>query len=294
VSVVDNAASNVNAAPDTLPTTTQPAKAPKLTLEELLEFQESLPKVATQPGDIVENPLMTELLKKKIAEKNAEKNNEGGAEAAESPEAEAAPAPEATAKSEVRPMKPTTVIHRILMSQQDGKTYACLSDGDTIYELDDKQFEDATAEMHDPQIFKFDIAEVTELGMSMGGETFSFRKGDKDEWTCLQDPVLPIDKEKVKEVLNDLRDLKTHRYVSYKASDLAPFGLGEDAKRLSVALIGGTREELVLSDRGPEGDADNSRYAMPAGTKKVFLLKGEQVEKLDKKLEHFEQEAPAS
>jgi hypothetical protein len=103
--------------------------------------------------------------------------------------------------------------------------------------------------------------------------------------------VLPIDGEKVKEVLNALRDLQTHRYVNYTASsaDLQKYSLPDNAAhQISLVVSGKPRVKLLVSSQGPDNDPDDSHYATTGDQGMVFLLKGEQIEKLDKDLEFFE------
>jgi hypothetical protein len=160
-----------------------------------------------------------------------------------------------------------------------------------VYELEEKVFEDATAEMHDQQIAKFEVADAIEIGFRVNGNPVTLRK-DGTDWKCLEDRFVPIDGQKVTESLNTLRDLKTHRFVAYAAEDLGKYGLsGDSADMAKVVLEDGERIEVLISSKGPEGDEDESRYARQAGSSKVFLLKGEQVEKLQKQLDDFEKES---
>jgi len=173
-----------------------------------------------------------------------------------------------------------------MLGQKDGKTYALRESNGLVYELDNKVFEDATAELHGRQIAKFNVDDVIEL--TLGAEpALTFRKAG-DAWSYAADPVLPIDGDKVKEVLKAVSDIKTHRYVDYDAQNMADYGLDTPAARLAVAVAGGDRVEILLSATGPTGDADQSRYAALAAFNKVFLLKADQVETFGKTLENFE------
>lgn len=239
--------------------------APGMSPEELLEFQKALPKDQ-------QNPKATEMLEKLVAERKA---------------SESRPAKEKPAASQPEQAPAPLTIYRLMLSQKAGKTYACRADRDLVYELENKIYDDATAEMHDRQVAKLDTATVSDLTLSVGGAELSFRKSG-DEWTYVADPVLPIDKAKVDEVLNAIRDLKTHRYVAYQAADLAKYGLTGQVDRVSVVADGGRRIEILLSAGGPAGDPDKSRYAALSGSKAVFLLKDDQVAKFTKKLDDFE------
>ncbi|MDM8007093.1 MAG: DUF4340 domain-containing protein, partial [Phycisphaerae bacterium] len=206
---------------------TKPAQyAPGMSPEELLEFQKTLPEDQ-------QNPKATEMLEKLVAERKA----------SESQPAEEKPA--ASQPEQASPPPPPT-IYRLMITQKGGKTFACREDRDLVYELENKIYDDATAEMHDRQVAKLDVATVTDLTLVVGGSELSFRKSG-DEWTYVADPVLPIDKAKVDEVLSAIRDLKTHRYVAYQAADMAQYGLGGQVDRVSVVADGGRRIEILLS-----------------------------------------------
>jgi len=141
--------------------------------------------------------------------------------------------------------------------------------------------------MHDRQITQFAIDEVTELAFKTAAAGITLRKAG-DDWTYVEDPVVPIDKQKVTDVLNALREIQTHRYVDYDADDRAGYGLAGDVDRVAVTLSDKGRIEILVSATGPADDPDKSRYALRAGTRKVFLLKGEQADKFQQKLEDFE------
>jgi hypothetical protein len=260
---------------------TQPAKKkPPISNQELLDYLFTLPEEKR-------NPLAVKMLQDLIAKEKADEEAAAAQAAASTTQpvtTKPTPAPEPT---KPEPAAQAT-IYRLLLNQKEGKTYACLADGDLIYELEDKVYEDATAEMHDRQIAKFEVDDVIELTLGSGEREITFRKSE-DDWKYAADPVLPIDNQKVKDVLEACKDLKTHRYVDYTASDLGRYGLsGDDVRRLAVAVQGGERIDIRLSKTGPEGDPDDSVYAVLAGSKEVFLLKEEQVEKFTKKLEDFE------
>src|SRR4029077_6063684 len=96
---------------------------------------------------------------------------------------------------------PPPQIHRLALSQREGLTYACVDDEPTVYELENKVFEDAMAEMHNRQGMKFEIGDVNELDLKHDNVDISLRKSGTD-WKYANDPVLPIENSKVTDVLN--------------------------------------------------------------------------------------------
>ncbi len=215
--------------------------------------------------------------------------------AATSPAGEppAAAPPTSAPAAPVRPQEtsqpeppPAETVFRVHLARKDGKVFACVEGSETIYELDERIFTDASAEMHDRQVVKLQSDKVVELRLGAGEELLAFRKSGSD-WRYVPDPLVPIDGSKVTEAINEWQDVKTHRYVAYAAADPAGFGLDAPAKRFAVRLEDGQELEVLISARGPEGDPDKSRYAAKAGTDKVFLLKGDQAARLDKELDFF-------
>ena len=260
-------------------------------LESLLQYQRDHPDE--------EKPELTRLIKRNMA------RFEAALQAASAPAAgsaahpvpggakdEAAPQPSEPAQT-TPPPSSEMVIYRLMLSQVDGKTYACREGGEVVYELEDKVFEDATAETHDRRVADFQVADVVEIAFGTGADSARFRKSG-DDWEYAAYPDLEIDKEKVTGSLNDFRDLKTRRFVDYAAADLAKYGLAAEVDRVVIKLEDGGTIEILVSKQTVDGEPDKSRYAVLAGSKKVFLLEGEQADKCAKKLEDFEKSAQPS
>ncbi len=276
-------ASPASAPSPTQPTASEPAEVESLKnltpeeradriakIEQLLEFQKTNPQ---------ENPQATQMLRDMLAQLQAA--SQPGAEGTPAGEPQAAPQP-----TPEPPPAPAETVFRVHLTRKDGKVFACVDGSDTIYELDERIFTDVSAEMHDRQVVKLQADKVVELSMGAGEEPLAFRKSGTD-WRYVPDPLVPIDGSKVTEAINEWQDVKTHRYVAYAAADLAAFGLDAQARRFSVRLEDGEEIELLISAKGPEGDPDKSLYAARAGTNKVFLVKGDQAAKLDKRLDFF-------
>jgi len=252
----------------TQPAATQPAKKkPVYTYQQLLDYLNTLPNA---------NPKMRKLLEDLIAKEKTGKPTTEPAAETKTVVKPAPPAPEA---------KPT--IYRIALNQKNDKTYACLKGRNLIYELDKKIYEDAMAEIHNCHIAKFEVDKATGITFKTPNTDITLHKSG-DEWTYLTDSHLPIDKQKVNDVINSLCDIQTHRYVDYDAADLAKYKLDSNIDRLIITLEGTQKIQILLSQIGPAADPDKSRYALRAGTRKVFLLKGEIADKFAQKLEDFE------
>lgn len=255
--------------------TTRPVDLAKqiATVESLLEYQRTHPET--------ENKSATEMLREQLAALKAQQAATQPATATQ-PVAATAPAPAVAA---TRPAEPE--MRRLFLARKDDKVYAAVEDGPMIWEVDKRIHDDATAEMHDRQITRLEVASIVDISFGLPPTALSFRKSGED-WRYVADPLLPVDNQKVTDVLNGLREIKTHRYADYAAADLAKYGLGDDAYHVTIGSANGSRTEIRLSKTGPAGDPDKSRYAVVAGTRKVFLLKEDQARKLERKLADFE------
>jgi len=239
--------------------------------ESLLEYQHKHPQE--------EKKELTGVLEKRLAELKASTQPGGSA-------AVAATTQPAVASPAATPVIPPQ-IHLIAITQHDGMTYACVDNGPMVYELENKVFEDAMAEMHSRQVTKFEVGDVTELDFKHDNVDIGLRKIGSD-WKLTNDPALPIDTAKVTDVLNAFHDLKTHRYVDYANADDAKYKFDKDVSRMTVGVTSGQKYEIVVAKSGPDNDADKSRYAKVSGLQGVFLLKGDQATKFDQKLEDFQ------
>ncbi|HOJ54746.1 MAG: DUF4340 domain-containing protein [Phycisphaerae bacterium] len=277
-------------AASTRPATTRPVKdlATQIKdVQDLLEYQRTHPET--------ENKLATEMLRQQLNELLAQAATQPAyahlatqpaatQPAATQPAVAAAATQPAAEVTATRPTGPE--VRRLFLARKDDKTYVALEGSEMIWELDNRIYDDATTEMHQHQIVKFEVPNVVELSFEDAKGVLTFRKSG-EEWRYVTDPLLPIDKQKVTDVLNGLREIKTHRYVDYAAADLAKYGLGDDAQRLVISQENGQRTEILLSKTGPANDTDKSRYAVVVGTKKVFLLKEDQARKFEQKLDDF-------
>jgi len=256
----------------TAPATTQAGedRQTKL-LKELIEYQKTNPQ---------ENPKATEILKQMLATREAPATQSAGPGSR--------PAPVATPPAEAAPKVTRYILN---LSKQADKVYAAVAGRPMVFELDRRIYDDLTAEMHDCTLTHFTGPEVVEMAFVTGGKTMTLRKVGEEQWRYEEDPLVPIDSKKVKDLVIAFRGLRTHRFVDYDAEDVSAYGLGDSADRVRIVLKDGKKYEILLSAKGPAGDPDHSRYAMLAGTRKVFLLTGEQAAKFAQKLEDVEKKA---
>lgn len=190
---------------------------------------------------------------------------------------------------------PPSKIYHVKLAKKGADTYAMVNGSDLVYQIDPKIFEHMAAEMHDRTVAKFEVPQVTSVALVRPGDDMEFAQAD-GKWTYKQDNTVALDDQKVKDFLNTIRDTKANRFVRYQATpaDLAQYKLDAPATRVVVTTSNGGRTELLISQEGPAGDAEKSKYASVTRSGTVFLLKGDQVEKLAKKLSDFtKSEKPA-
>jgi len=258
---------------------TAPASGPArdvAILKQLIEYQKTNPN---------ENPLATEMLKKRLADLQASMP----AEAAASAPAASAPAVAAASAPAPAPAPAAGKVYQLQMTVKDGVAYACRPDSDVIYDLDIKVVDDALVEMYDCQITSFDPADVTEAVFRNKGTNITLRKVGND-WKYIEDQLVQVESSKVSDVLAAFKDLKTHRYTEYHATDLAKCGLAGDVDRVSFTFKNGRKIEILYSDTVPANDkAKTCRNGVVAGTDRVFHLRlQDQVPKFRQRIEDFQ------
>lgn len=183
---------------------------------------------------------------------------------------------------------PPPKIYRVKLAKKGADAYATVEGSDLVYQIDPKIYEHLAAEMRDRAIAKFDVAQVTSVALVRPNDDMEFAQSD-GKWSYRQDSTVALDDQKVKDLLNAVRDTKAYRYVRYQAApaDLTAYKLDTPATKVVVTATDGKKTELRISNDGPAGDTDKSKYATVAGSGTVFLLKGDQVDKLAKKLSDF-------
>jgi len=280
----------------TQPTTTAPTTAKAPTIEDLRKAWREKHPGEPLPSDLAETSESAASQSPAPATQPAPEPTTRPAPVGGPGPAVAATAPagggEATTQATTRPVLPPPQVHRVVLSRKGGDVYAMVDGGDLIYQVDPKIYDHLTAEMHDRTVVKFEVSQVTGVAIVRGQEEMSFRQVD-GKWKYVQDETVALDEQKVKDLINAVRDSKALRFVSYTAGagELAPYQLDQPALRVVVTTDGTNRIELLVAGRGPD---DKGRYAAVVGSNGVFVLETDQVNKFDKKLSDFLPAAKAS
>jgi hypothetical protein len=162
---------------------------------------------------------------------------------------------------------------KLVVTEHDGKYYAKRADQPAIYQVSGDFFKQLTQEFRTADVLSFDDAKVKAFSIRSGEQTHRFVKKD-DRWLYGPEPDLALDATKVKNLLLQLKDLKTERYVRDGAADLAEFGLQPAHHEVKVELEEGAGPTLLVSQKTATGP-DKGLFAAVAGRDGVFLVTSE-------------------
>ena len=172
---------------------------------------------------------------------------------------------------------PETV--ELLVTDHDGRFFARRADRRSIYEVTEAFYDSLFAEFRTNEVLQFDDAQVDRFTIRSGDETHTFEHREEN-WIYQAEPDLPLDSKKVHNLLLQLQDLKTERYVRYAEEDLATYGLSEPAHLVTVTLKDGTSHTVrVSSEQAPLQGKDRGFYAAIDGRPGVFLLTSDTVQR---------------
>ena len=159
----------------------------------------------------------------------------------------------------------------LLLSEIDGKSYAKRADRSTIYQVATTLIGQITQELRNDRVLDFDADEV--VGFTIRGEqqTHAFEKSGK-VWIYVTERDLPLDAKKVENVLLQIRDLRTSRFVSHSNVDPNAFGLNQPTYQVTVTQDDGLIRKLSVSPQQASRPQAVGHYAVVDGMPGVFLL----------------------
>jgi hypothetical protein len=188
--------------------------------------------------------------------------------------------------AEVQP--PSRTIE-LMAAEHDGKHYAKRTDAPAIYEVTGDLYKQLLAEYRTDRILDFDGSKVSELSIRHDAETHVFRKRE-DRWTYDAEPDLPLDTSKVENLVLQVRDLRTPRYVAHVAAELAGYGLSDPAHEVSIMLEDGTSHVLRVSDQVGDAGSERGHFATVQDVMGVFLLAPDSVLRFKVSLDELEKD----
>jgi len=198
---------------------------------------------------------------------------------------------DATGEVTAKPIKvqppPRTIT--LQAAEHDGKIYAQRADRPVIFEMSRDFFDQLQVEYRSDRILEFDDTDVVRFAIRDGEAAHTFEKRD-DKWVYAAEPDLPLDAQKVANLLAQLGDLRTPRYVEHAAADLSSYGLISPRREAKVTLTDGTEHVLSVSkQRGRQG-SESGFYSAVEGRDGVFLLTPDSIKRFDVRLESLETE----
>ena len=177
----------------------------------------------------------------------------------------------------------------LAVAVQDGKHYVRRADRPSVYEVTGELLTLLTAEYRDDRVLMFDEADVSRFSIRSEETTHTFERVE-DRWRLAAEPDLPLDDAKVKNLLLQIRDLRTPRYVQHVSADLASFGLITPKQEVGIELADGERLTLRVSGTTGHGGAEAGQYAALDGRTDVFLLTPASIARFAVSLDELETE----
>ena len=187
--------------------------------------------------------------------------------------------------SEQTPPAPESL--QLAVTEHDGKIYARLDGVDIVYELARSFYDRLSAEYRVGEVLVFDDETVRRFTIRQGSEEHVFERTDAT-WRYKAEPDLPLDQEKVTNLLLQLHDMKTERFAVYSTDDPSSFGLADSFLVATVELEDGSTVALHVSNQTCSADSQHRRYAGSSGVSGVFLLPPDVVDRLSVSLANIE------
>lgn len=256
----------------------QPTASVTLTLKPLKRFQ-------AEP--VEKTPAADDKAESETSNPDVEK------EEAETPDAEApdAVADEADAP-EPAPLKVTEVTGpsetvELILAQRDGMLYAYRPDRPVIYRVAPALLDKLQDQYRALHLIAFEESQVDQFSIRQDTETHTFVRAN-NAWRYAAEPDLPLDQNKVKNLLLQVGDLKAQAYVAYGVQDLAVFGLAEPARQVTIVSHDAPEIGLAVSSMVCPGDPAPGNYAVLLDSRDVFLLRPEDASRFDVVLDDLE------
>ncbi len=178
------------------------------------------------------------------------------------------PEPKELESIEVQPPAKT---FQLKLTQHEGQVYATRSDLPSIFQVSPELLRRASGEMRSGVLLSPDQAAVTRFSIRFGEVEHAFTKQNQ-HWIYESDSDLPLDDKKVENLLLQVGDLRTIRYVSHAdVGDLATYGLS--SPHVAVTITSGTESSvLLISSQTCLDDPSGGFFATVPGSPGVFLL----------------------
>ena len=173
------------------------------------------------------------------------------------------------------------------VTEHEGSYYAMRSGLPSIYAVDQSFYDRLFEEFRSEKVLAFDDTEVTRFSIRRGAQTHTFvREGEG--WTYAAETDLPLDAAKVDNLLLQIRDLKTNRFVVHNGSETVAYGLGAPEYEVTVSIDGADPQVLLVSPRKSHVATEPGYFASTKGQPGVYLLTADTLERIAVDLDTLE------
>lgn len=168
---------------------------------------------------------------------------------------------------------------------RQGKHYAEIQDRPTAYAISPEFFGSLFAEYRSADILRFEAPAVTRFSILLGDQAHHFERA-ASRWVYTPERDIPLDPKKVENLLLQLHDLKTERYVGLKSDDHPDFA--HPSVQVLLELTDGSRQGLIISSSQCTGDAVFGHYAKRLEGDEVFLIAPDALKRFEVSLPELE------
>jgi len=174
-------------------------------------------------------------------------------------------------------------------AEKDGVYYAMLAGAASVFEVSPAAYENIWAEYVKGGLMDFSDSQVVSFTIRDKDAAYTFNKPEEGVWQLASEPDLPLSRSKVQNLLVQMKDITTSRYVRFAAEDLGSYGLDVGQREYSVTLDDGSRQAVIVSRKTCPQDDDGSYYAVLEGRSDVFLISKETLKRFKVDLAELEE-----
>lgn len=102
------------------------------------------------------------------------------------------------------------------------------------------------------RIALFDAGDCERVDATVDGRRLAFRRVDAAGWAMTEPEDWSADRDRVRRILGSVAALRAERFVADRPADLQPWGLGEQADRVTLTLSSGEPITLRFGRRVPD------------------------------------------
>lgn len=131
-------------------------------------------------------------------------------------------------------------------------------------------------------IYKTEKENITQIKITIEGESYTVAKTDDDRWVVNNDPSIKISQSKADTLAYECSSITVKQLVAEAVTDFSPYGLSEPYAKVEISLSDGTGQNVLIGSKTADGSL---RYIMLEGEDKVYAKSASGSESLALKLE---------